>query len=91
MAETDTAMPLEFLERQLERRETASEALAARDAPALERLLADVRAESATLEVRLAALLDAERRGTRARAGAQAEVPGNAADVDDMLGELEDA
>ena len=85
------ALEFEFLERQLERRETASEALAARDAPALERLLADVRAEAAALERRLAALLDGESAWDTARDRVrELKFLGKlAADVDDMLGELE--
>jgi len=91
MAENGAALELDFLERQLERREAASEALAARDAPALERLLADVRAESAALELRLAALLDGESAWDTARARVrELRFLGKlAADVDDMLGELE--
>jgi len=91
MAGTDSALPLEFLERQLERREAASDALAVRDAPALERLLADVRAESATLEHRLAALLDGESAWDAARARVrELKFLGKlAADIDDMLGDLE--
>jgi molecular chaperone HscB len=58
LAETDTALPLEFLERELERREAASEANAAGDVPRLEALLAAVRAECAVQERDLAALLD---------------------------------
>lgn len=91
LAATDSALAYEFLERQLERREAASDAFAARDAPALERLLADVRAEAAALETRLAALLDGESAWDAARAPVrELKFLGKlAADVDDMLGELE--
>ena len=58
--ESDTRLPLDFLEQQLERREAAAEAAAAGDLAALEALLAGVRAEARELEQRLAALLDAE-------------------------------
>lgn len=51
-------LALEFLERQLERREAAAAAEAAGDAEALEALLGEVRAEAAALEQRIAALLD---------------------------------
>jgi molecular chaperone HscB len=91
LAETDSALAPEFLERQLERREAASDALAARDAPALENLLAEVRDESAALERRLAALLDGESAWDAARARVrELRFLGKiAADVDDMLGELD--
>jgi molecular chaperone HscB len=56
--ETDTRMPVDFLQRQLELRE-ALEAAAAPDA--LDRLLAQVRGEQAALEGALARLLDEER------------------------------
>ena len=59
-SETDTSLAFDFLERQLERREAASEAAAAGDAPALVALLAAARAESAALEQRIAALLDTD-------------------------------
>ncbi|MBK9704865.1 MAG: Fe-S protein assembly co-chaperone HscB [Betaproteobacteria bacterium] len=57
---TDTALPVAFLERQLERREVADEAAAAGDVPALDALQADVRAEAAAIEGRLAQLLDGD-------------------------------
>ena len=56
--ETDTALPMNFLERQLERREEAAEAAAARDAAALRVVLDDVRAEARALEAVLAAQID---------------------------------
>ena len=91
LAETDSVLAPEFLERQLERREAASDALTARDAPALEHLLADVREESVALERRLAALLDGESAWDAARARVrELKFLGKiAADVDDMLGELD--
>ena len=55
-SETDTSLPFDFLERQLERREAAGEAAAAGDASALAALLAAARAESAALEQRIAGL-----------------------------------
>ena len=70
ISETDTALPLEFLERQLERREQAADAQAAGDLRALSALLADARAESQALEVVLAQLLD----GAQAFAGARMQV-----------------
>ena len=91
LSETDSSLAPDFLERQLERREAASEARAAGDAQALEHLLADVRAESAALERELAALLDGEAAWSAARATVrELKFLGKfAADVDDMLGDLE--
>jgi len=67
VGETDTALPLEFLERQLERREQAAEAQAAGDVRTLSSLLADARAESQALEDVLAQVLDDERAFATAR------------------------
>jgi molecular chaperone HscB len=67
VSETDTALPLEFLERQLERREQAAEAQTARDVRTLSSLLADARAESQALEDVLAQVLDDEQAFATAR------------------------
>ena len=56
--ETDTVLPREFLEAQLERREAADDAQAAGDGEALDAILAGIRAEAAGHESRLAAELD---------------------------------
>jgi molecular chaperone HscB len=58
LEETDTALPLDFLERQLERRESAAAAVAAHDVRALSALVAEIRAEAADREVGLAKALD---------------------------------
>jgi len=50
MSETDTALPREFLERALDRREAVSEAAAKGDGPALDALLAEVRADMRALD-----------------------------------------
>lgn len=60
LAETNTALPQEFLERELERREALADAHAARDQGRLDALLRDVRSDAAALESSLAASLDAE-------------------------------
>jgi molecular chaperone HscB len=70
LSETDTALPRDFLERQLERREEAADAQAAGDLRALSALLADARAESQALEGALAQLLD----GAQEFAGARMQV-----------------
>ena len=67
-AENETALPVGFLERQLERREAAADALAARDTHALATLLADVRADAFAIEQRLAAMLDTDGAWDAARA-----------------------
>lgn len=55
---TDTALPFEFLEAQLERREAAEDARNAGDDRTLAALLNEVRAAAGDLESRLAAELD---------------------------------
>jgi len=67
VSETDTALPIEFLERQLERREEAAQAQAGGDVRMLSSLLADARAESHALETVLARMLDGERAFAAAR------------------------
>ena len=91
-AETDTALPLEFLERQLERREAANDALAAADRARLKALAADARADADQLEQRLAVRLDGEGAWDAARADVRELrfLAKLAADIDAMQGELED-
>ncbi len=85
------ALPPEFLERQLERRESAAEALAARDAAALERLAAELAAERTTLEREIGERLDRDADWDAARlALAELKVLDKlAGDVDATLGDLE--
>jgi molecular chaperone HscB len=91
VGETDTALPLEFLEQQLERREAAGDAHAAGDVRTLSALTADVRADAAQLEDRLALMLD----GQQAYADARVEVrkltflAKLAADLDDLAAGLD--
>ena len=58
LAETDTALPTQFLEQQLECREAMAEAVARRDAVALTALLKSVENAAAELERALAEQLD---------------------------------
>ena len=90
-AETDTALPLAFLERQLERREMADQARLARDAGGLEALLAEVRAEIAALEPTLAESLDARQIWESARADVRELqfLSKLAADIDAAIGGIE--
>jgi molecular chaperone HscB len=60
LAETNTALPGEFLQRELERREAVGEAQAARDADRLATLLREVRSDAAVLEATLADRLEVE-------------------------------
>ena len=74
--ETNTAMPADFLTRQLELREALEEAEAKKDPGALERLRDALRDEKETLKSALGEQLDDEARLSRGRrAGAQADVP----------------
>jgi molecular chaperone HscB len=66
--ETDTRLPLDFLEAQLERRERAAEAVGAGDVEALDDIVADIRAEARERERDLAALLGQPDDGARATA-----------------------
>jgi len=58
--ERDTALDVEFLERQLERREAVADAAAEGAVDALDRMLREVRVEMRTREAELEALLDIE-------------------------------
>jgi molecular chaperone HscB len=91
MPEADTALPLDFLEQQLERREAASDAAQAGDVAALDALLAGVRAESAVLERRLAALLDSDGAWDAARMRVrELRFLGKLADdLDEMIAEMD--
>jgi molecular chaperone HscB len=65
--ESDTALPLVFLARQLERRERADEAAGARDFAALAATREEVREEARELESSIAQLLDERRAYADAR------------------------
>ena len=60
LAETNTALPESFLQRQLERREAIAEAQAAGDRRGLTALLRQVHADAAEIELDLARQLDSE-------------------------------
>jgi molecular chaperone HscB len=60
LAETDTALPLEFLQRELERREAMDAVQAGADRSGLGVLLAAVHADAAVLEATLADHLEAQ-------------------------------
>lgn len=60
LAETDTVLPPEFLQRELERREAMAEAQASADTAALAALLQEVRTDAAAVEAALADRLDAQ-------------------------------
>src|SRR6185436_18390046 len=57
-AETDNRLPVDFLTRQLERREAADEALDAHDDAALARIVREVRDDASAAEVDVARALD---------------------------------
>lgn len=91
-AEARNALDVEFLERQLVRREAAADAVAEGDVAALEAMLDEVRAEHRAIEAELGALID--RAGSlelaRRRLHELTFLDKFAADVDAMLGDLED-
>jgi len=89
--EKDTALSAEFLERQLERREAVSDALAARDARALAALRASVDDETARGEQRVATLLDGDGDWNAARTAVRelTFLAKLAADIDAMQAELD--
>lgn len=89
--ETDTKLPIDFLERQLERRETAADAADSGDSGALEAILGEVRAEVRELEGRVSSLLDVDGAWAAAR-GSVRELrflTKVAADIDAMLAAVE--
>jgi len=92
LRETDTSLPVEFLEQQLERREAAEDAMQAMDPRAVEALRAAVRADAAALELRLAAMLDGgtDREAARMPLRELKFLTKLGGDIDAMLGELED-
>jgi molecular chaperone HscB len=67
LAETDTALPPEFLEQQLECRESIAEAVARRDAGALTALQKSIEGAAAELERELAEQLDLPKTPAEAR------------------------
>jgi molecular chaperone HscB len=67
LSETDTQLPVEFLERQLERRETAAEAADNKDSQAIASVAAEVRDEADDLVDVLVHALDGERAYSDAR------------------------
>jgi molecular chaperone HscB len=89
--ETDTRLPLDFLERQLERREAASDAAENGDIAGLERVLEQVHEEARALEAGVAALLD-EKAWDRARGPVRELrfVTKVVADIDAMLAMVEE-
>ena len=91
VSETDTALPLEFLERQLERREQAADAQAAGDVHTLTALLAGARVEIRALEDTLAQLLDGEQAfaAARIRVRELTFLAKLAEDIDAMLAAIE--
>jgi molecular chaperone HscB len=68
VGETDTQLPFDFLERQLERREAAADAVAAGDERTVSALLAGVRADAHGIEEALAHQIDDEHAYAAARA-----------------------
>jgi molecular chaperone HscB len=59
--ETNTAMPIDFLMAQMERREAVAEAQQAKDADKLDALKAEMRRETRALEYVLADKIDSEK------------------------------
>jgi molecular chaperone HscB len=88
--ETDTTLDVDFLERQLERRERAAGALDARDEGALDALLREVRGDAKTIEAKLGELLDAQPPvpAARARVRELKFLDKLAGDLDEMLAQV---
>jgi molecular chaperone HscB len=89
VGETDTQLPLDFLERQLERREEASEALANEDERTLSSLRDTVRAEARELEDQLARELDGDFVNARPRVRELTFLSKLAEDIDAMAASLD--
>jgi len=84
-------LPIDFLERQLERREAVDDARIAGDTGRLEALLAEVRTEIAALEPALADTLDKQQSWESARAGVRELqfLSKLAADIDAAIGGID--
>jgi molecular chaperone HscB len=89
--ETDTTLAPDFLERQLERREAAADAVDGGDTQRLAALAREVRADADRLEQRLAARLDRDAAWDAARSDVRELrfLAKLAADIDAMQGELD--
>ncbi|MFA7351755.1 MAG: Fe-S protein assembly co-chaperone HscB [Methylotenera sp.] len=61
IADTNTAMPMDFLMQQMEWREQLEDAKAAKDIPALEQLMTELQAESKSIQADLAKLFDTKK------------------------------
>jgi len=61
VAETNTALPADFLMQQMEWRENLEDAKAAKDIPALEKLVNELQTESRSIQADLAELFDAKK------------------------------
>jgi len=89
--ETDTTLAPDFLERQLERREVAADAVAEGDPRRLEALAQEVREDAGRLEQRLATQLDRDFAWDRARSDVRELrfLAKLAADIEEMGAELD--
>jgi molecular chaperone HscB len=92
LSETDTQLPLEFLERQLERREMAAEAVDIKDSQTVASVAEDVRREADDLVDALVHALDGERAyaDARMRVRELKFLSKLADDLDAMQGALDD-
>ena len=92
LSETDTQLPLEFLERQLERRETAAEAAGNKDSRMIASIAEDVRGEADDLVDTLIHALDDDRAyaDARMRVRELKFLSKLAGDLDAMQGILDD-
>jgi len=92
VGETDTQLPFEFLERQLERREAADDALAVADERAVSALLVAVRADAREIEDALAQQLDRDHafEAARVRVRELTFLHKLAEDLDAMLASLDE-
>ncbi|MDD2933158.1 MAG: Fe-S protein assembly co-chaperone HscB [Methylotenera sp.] len=61
IADTNTAMPMDFLMQQMAWREQLEDAKAAKDIPALEQLMTELQAESKSIQADLAKLFDTKK------------------------------
>jgi molecular chaperone HscB len=88
----DSALPIDFLGRQLERREAAEAAVTGRDLRTLDTMLRDVRADAREIELQLAALIDDDAAWNEARTPTRELrfLSKLAADIDAMIGAFDD-